>query len=71
MQQTKATSIKIVLLFFFNFIILKNKIKRIYFLRAVKDLIPKYMNELNAISDDLSKELISRFKTLNYMLERM
>ncbi len=40
-------------------------------MRAVKDLIPKYMNELNAISDDLSKELISRFKTLNYMLERM
>ena len=29
------------------------------------------MNELNSINDDLSKELISRFKTLNYMLERM
>jgi hypothetical protein len=41
------------------------------FLRSVKDLIPKYQTELNAINDDLSKELISRFKTINYMLERM
>ncbi len=33
--------------------------------------MPKYMTELNTINDDLSKELISKFKTLNYMLERM
>ncbi len=44
---------------------------RVYFLRTVKDLIPKYMTELNSINDELSKELISKFKTLNYMLERM
>lgn len=48
-----------------------NESDKIYFLRTVKDLIPKYMTELNSINDELSKELISKFKTLNYMLERM
>ena len=41
------------------------------FLKSVKDLIPKYLTELNGINDDLSHELINRFKTLSYMLERM
>ena len=45
--------------------------KRALFLRSVKDLMPKYLTELNAINDDLSKELMSRFKTVNYMIERM
>jgi hypothetical protein len=44
---------------------------RYLFVRSVKDLIPKYLTELNAINDDLSQELISRFKTVSYMLERM
>jgi hypothetical protein len=33
--------------------------------------MPKYLTELNGINDDLSRDLISRMKTLNYMLERM
>lgn len=44
---------------------------RMFFIRSVKDLIPKYLTELNSINDDLSKELIHRFKTVNYILERM
>jgi hypothetical protein len=37
----------------------------------MKDLIPRFLTELNGIGDDLSAELINRFKTLSYMLERM
>jgi len=48
-----------------------NETDKIMFVRSVKDLIPKYLTELNAINDELSKELITRFKTLSYILERM
>jgi hypothetical protein len=41
------------------------------FLKCVRDLIPRYLTELNGINDDLAAELIQRFKTLSYMLERM
>ena len=72
MQQMKAISNNIfkicfIVFKFFNYL----SAFRVFFLRSVKDLVPKYLTELNCINDDLSKELVSRFKTLNYMLERM
>ncbi|CAF1048882.1 unnamed protein product, partial [Brachionus calyciflorus] len=44
---------------------------KVFFLRTVKDLIPKYLTELYGINDDLSKELINGFKSLNCIIERM
>ena len=48
-----------------------NDTDKFLFLRVVKDLLPKYMNELNRINDDLARELSSKFRTITYMIERM
>lgn len=48
-----------------------NDTDKFLFLRVVKDLLPKYTNELNRINDELARELSSKFRTITYMIERM
>jgi hypothetical protein len=38
-------------------------------LRLVKDLIPKYLNELQALGDEY--DLVGKMKTLKHVIERM
>ena len=48
-----------------------NESDKLVFLHSTRDLIPKYLTELNGINDELSAELINRMKTLSYMLDRL